>query len=152
MRAIQTELGGEDENEIEEFKNKIEELPLEEDVQKKVLKELSRLKRLPQGSPETAVLRTWIEWIIDLPWTEETEDNLDLDNARKILDEDHYGLHKVKERVIEYLAVCSMTKNLKGPDTLLRGPSRSGQNVHSTLYSSCGRTQVRTHVAGRSAR
>jgi len=149
MRAIQTELGGEDENEIAEFKKKIEELPLDEDVSKKVLKELNRLKRSPQGSPETAVLRTWIEWIVDLPWTNETEDNLDLDNARIILDEDHYGLQKVKERIIEYLAVCSMTKNLKGPILCFVGPPGVGKtSIARSIARAIGRKFTRMSLGG----
>ena len=149
MRAIQTELGGDDENEIEEFKKKIEELPLEEDVAKKVMKELNRLSRLPQGSPETAVLRTWLEWIVELPWNEETEDNLDLDNARKILDEDHYGLQKVKERIIEYLAVCSMTNNLKGPILCFVGPPGVGKtSIARSIARAVGRKFTRMSLGG----
>ncbi|MCK5128702.1 MAG: endopeptidase La [Clostridiales bacterium] len=149
VRAIQTELGEDDENEVDEFNRKIEELPLDEDVRKKVKKEISRLARLPQGSPETAVVRTWLEWIVDLPWTSETEDNLDLNNARTILDEDHYGLQKVKERIIEYLAVCSMTKNMKGPILCFVGPPGVGKtSIARSIARAIGRKFARMSLGG----
>ncbi len=149
IRAIQSELGDNDENEIEEFYKKIDDIPLDDDVKKKVKKEISRLQRLPQGSPETGVLRSWLEWITELPWTDETVDNLDLKNARKILDEDHYGLQKVKERIIEYLAVCSMTKNMKGPILCFVGPPGVGKtSIARSIARAIGRKFARMSLGG----
>ena len=110
MKAIKKELG-EDEGtvEIKELEEKIKAVKMPEDSQKVAMKELDRLSRIPTQSPEYNVSRTYIEWLVDLPWSESTEDRIDLKEAMKILDEDHYGLEKVKERIIEYLAV----RNLK---------------------------------------
>ncbi len=105
IRAIQTELGDDETSEAEELRKRMEETPLNEEARKKAEKEIERLSHMPSGSPEIGMSHTYVEWILDLPWGKETEDDLDLNRARKILDRDHYGLEKVKERIIEYLAV-----------------------------------------------
>ena len=149
IKAIQTELGEDEENEVEEFRKKVEDLPLDEDAKKKVLKELRRLKRTPSGSPEVAVLRTWMEWITDLPWNVETKDNLDLKNAEVILDEDHYGLGKVKERIVEYLAVRRMTKTMQGPILCFVGPPGVGKtSIARSIARAIGRNFVRMSLGG----
>ena len=122
MKAIKKELG-EDEGtvEIKELEEKIKAVKMPEDSQKVAMKELDRLSRIPTQSPEYNVSRTYIEWLVDLPWSESTEDRIDLKEAMKILDQDHYGLEKVKERIIEYLAVRNL-KQKKNPDGTVRGP------------------------------
>ena len=127
IRAIQTELGDDDTSEVEELRRRIEETPLNEEARKKAEKELDRLARMAPGTPEIGMSHTYIEWILDLPWGKETEDNLNLARARKVLEEDHYGLEKVKERIIEYLAVLQMKKNLRGPILCFVGPPGVGK-------------------------
>jgi len=107
LKAIQSELGDKDGvvGEVEEYKRKLVEGNFGEEVEKKVLKELDRLLKMPPGSAEGSVIRTYLDWIFDLPWNKKTEEIIDLDRAQQILDEDHYGLEKVKERIIEYLAI-----------------------------------------------
>ena len=122
MKAIKKELG-EDEGtvELKELKEKIQAAKMTEDAEKVAMKELDRLSRIPTQSPEYNVSRTYIEWLVDLPWSNSTNDRIDIKKALKILDEDHYGLEKVKERIVEYLAVRNL-KQKKDPDGTLRGP------------------------------
>mgnify|MGYP005628128875 FL=1 len=122
MKAIKKELG-EDEGSVEtkELEDKLKAAKLPEDAEKVAMKELDRLSRIPTQSPEYNVSRTYIEWLSDLPWSESTDDRIDLKEAKKILDDDHYGLDKVKERIIEYLAVRNL-KQKKDPDGRVRGP------------------------------
>ena len=122
MKAIKKELG-EDEGTVEskELEDKIKAAKMPEESEKVAMKELDRLSRIPTQSPEYNVSRTYIEWLADLPWSESTEDRIDLKEAKKILDEDHYGLDKVKERIIEYLAVRNL-KQKKDPNGTVRGP------------------------------
>ncbi len=151
LKAIQEELGEGDEQqaEINELRQQIEEKNLPEEAQKAVERELSRLEKLPPAAAEYGVIRTYIDWIITLPWTETTEDNLDLGRAREILDEDHYDLEKVKERILEYLAVSKLKNDLSGPILCFVGPpgvgkTSLGQSVARTL----GRKFVRLSVGG----
>ncbi len=122
MKAIKKELG-EDEGSVElkEIENKIKAAKMPKEAEKITMKELDRLSRIPTQSPEYNVSRTYIEWLVDLPWSESTKDRIDTKKAMKILDEDHYGLGKVKERIIEYLAVRNL-KQKKDPNGTLRGP------------------------------
>ncbi|KAI4453949.1 atp dependent lon protease family member [Holotrichia oblita] len=132
LKAIKTELG-EDEDEIENYRTKIAEKKLPEEVEIKLLKELSRMEKMSPTSPESGVIRTYVEWILDLPWSEKGNDVFDLKTAKRILDEDHYGLDKVKERIIEYLAVHRLTKSRKAPILCFVGPPGVGKT--SIVYS-----------------
>ena len=122
MKAIKKELG-EDESsvEIKELEDKVKKAKMTKEAEKVSLKELDRLLKIPTQSPEYSVSRTYVEWLIDLPWSKSTKDQLDIQKAFKILEEDHYGLHKVKERILEYLAVRAL-KQKKDPEGTIRGP------------------------------
>ena len=127
IKAIQNELGDGDDLDTTELHKRMENTPLNEEARQKCEKELERLARMAPGSPEAGVSQTYIEWILDLPWGKETEDNLDLERARTILERDHYGLNDVKERIIEYLAVLRMKKDMKGPILCFVGPPGVGK-------------------------
>jgi len=151
LKAIQEELGEGDEQqaEINELRQQMEEKNVPEETRKAVERELSRLEKLPPAAAEYGVIRTYIDWILSLPWTETTEDNLDLERAREILDEDHYDLEKVKERILEYLAVSKLKNDLSGPILCFVGPpgvgkTSLGQSVARTL----DRKFVRLSVGG----
>ncbi|MDD4833956.1 MAG: endopeptidase La [Lutispora sp.] len=151
MKAIQKELGDKDgfEEEIEEYKDKLSKLELPEEVVNKVEKEIDRLSKMSPSSPETGVIRTYLDWIFDLPWNTETEDNLDIKNARNVLDEDHYGLKKVKERVLEYLAIRRLSNNMKGPILCLVGPPGVGKtSIAKSIARAMGRKFVRMSLGG----
>ena len=124
MKAIQTELGDKEGKggEVEELREKIEQSGMPEETMKAALKELDRYEKLPASSAESGVIRNYIDWLLALPWTEATEDIIDLAHSEEILNNDHYGLEKVKERVLEYLAVQKLTNSLKGPILCLVGP------------------------------
>src|SRR5512134_1178845 len=117
MKAIQRELGEEDERqvEIDELRKKIDDAKMPEEARKAAEKELDRLSKMPPQAAEYTVARTYLDWLVSLPWSVETEDKLDVVEAKKVLDEDHYDLEKIKDRILEYLAVRSLKKDLKGP-------------------------------------
>jgi len=122
MKAIKRELGEDEETvEIKELENRIKAAGLPEEAEKVAMKELDRLTRIPTQSPEYSVSRTYIEWLADLPWSKSSDDQINVKKAEKILDEDHYGLEKVKERILEYLAVRNL-KQKRNPDGVVRGP------------------------------
>ncbi len=148
LRAIHTELG-DDESEKEELERKINEKGLPEEVKEKALKELSRMDKMQTSSPDYNVLRMYLDWILDLPWGTLSEDNKDLAAAVKILNEDHYGLEKIKERVTEYLAVHQLTGGLNAPILCFVGPPGVGKTSIATSIARClGRKFVRMSLGG----
>ncbi|MEA4852825.1 MAG: endopeptidase La [Christensenella sp.] len=151
MKVIQKELG-ETENdldEIEELRQKINGLDLSEEARTKAEKELSRLAKMAPGSPEISVIRSYIDWIVALPWGKYTVDNLDLENARKILDEDHYGLDKVKDRIIEFLAVRKLKNDMHGPILCLAGPPGVGKtSIAKSIARAINKQFVRMSLGG----
>ncbi len=151
MKAIQHELGETDERqaEVTEYRKKIEAANLPEHVKEKALEELSRLEKMPPMVAEAVVVRTYLDWILALPWSVRTEDRLAIDEARTILDEDHYGLDKVKERVIEYLAVRKLSPESHGPILCFIGPPGTGKtSVGKSIARALGRKFVRISLGG----
>jgi len=149
IRAIQTELGDREESDVSELRARMEETPLNEEARAKCEKELDRLSRMGPGSPESVVSQTYIEWILDLPWGKETEDNLDLTRAREVLDRDHYGMEEVKERIVEYLAVLRLKKDMKGPILCFVGPPGVGKtSIVRAVAEAVGRKFVQMSLGG----
>ncbi len=151
MKAIQKELGEKDEKmaEAEEYRQKLEEIKLPEDVEEKILKEIERLEKMPPQAAETAVIRNYLDWMVALPWSAMTEDRLDVKVAEQILDEDHYGLRKVKDRILEYLSVRKLTQSMKGPILCLVGPPGVGKtSLARSIARSMERKFVRISLGG----
>ncbi|MBP3870665.1 MAG: endopeptidase La [Faecalicoccus sp.] len=145
MHAIKEELGdiSSQDQDVENIRRRLNDNPYPEAIKKKVLEELSRYEMLPMASGETGIIKNYIDWLMDLPWWQETVDNEDLNSAQRILDEDHYGLEKVKERIMEYLAVKQMTNSLKAPILCLVGPPGVGK---TSLARSVARALNRNFV------
>ena len=151
LKAIQDELGEGDpeQAELKELRDRAAEVDLPEEARKAVDRELARLEKLPTAAAEYGVIRTYVEWILSLPWDKVTEDNLDLVRARKILDEDHFDLDKVKERIIEYLAVSKLKDDLTGPILCFVGPPGVGKtSLGQSIARTLGRKFVRISVGG----
>ena len=151
MRAIQKELGEKDEfkNEIQEIEEKLKQKKLSAEAKDKVEKELKKLKMMSPMSAEATVVRNDIDWIISLPWNEFTDDKLDINEAERVLEEDHYGLEKVKERILEYLAVQSLVGKIKGPILCLVGPPGVGKtSLGRSIARSTGRKFIRVSLGG----
>lgn len=151
MKVIQQELGDKDGKtaEIAELTKRIEEANMPESVLEIAMKELNRYERLSASSAESGVIRNYIEWLVDLPWTTKTEDTIDLKKAEKVLNNDHYGLEKVKERILEYLAVQKLTNSLKGPILCLAGPPGVGKtSLAKSIATAVNRNFVRISLGG----
>jgi ATP-dependent Lon protease len=151
MKAIQKELGEKEgrAGEVEELRNQLAEANVPEKVHEKIEKEIDRLEKMPATSAEGGVIRNYIDWLLSLPWNKRTEDDLDIKKAEDILNEDHFGLEKPKERVLEYLAVQKLVKKLKGPILCLVGPPGVGKtSIARSIARSLGRQFVRISLGG----
>ena len=151
IRAINKELG-EDESKDEEcmnYRDQVKAADMPKAAEEKTLREIDRLQKTPSMAAEVSVLRSYIDWMLDIPWKEQTEDQLDLKRAEEILNEDHYGLEDVKERILEYLAVCQLAQDIKGPILCLTGPPGVGKtSLAKSVARALGRNFVRMSLGG----
>ena len=151
IKAIHQELGDkvDKDTEMQELRKKIRKMKLAKKIEEPLLKEVDRLDSMPPMMPESAIIRTYLDWAMALPWKKETKDRLDLEEAQKVLDEDHYGLKKVKERIIEYLAVKQLTHSLKGPILCFVGPPGTGKtSIARSIARAMNRKYVRVSLGG----
>jgi ATP-dependent Lon protease len=151
LKAIQRELGEDDpqQAEINELREKVEQAGMPEEIKARAIKEVDRMSRIPSASPEVGVIRTYVDWLIGLPWDVSTEDNLDIKEAAKILDEDHYGLEKIKERILEYLAVRTLADKIRSPILAFVGPPGVGKtSLGKSVARAMGRKFVRMSLGG----
>jgi len=150
MKTIQEALGEDSEQqEVEELRKRAEEKDLPQEAKETVEKELSRLERTPSASPNYGIIHSYVEWILDLPWNEFSKDNLNLKNAREVLDKDHYGLDKVKKRIIEYLAVLKLKEDRKAPILCFYGPPGVGKtSLGKSIASALNREFERFSLGG----
>ncbi|MDO4618147.1 MAG: endopeptidase La [Clostridia bacterium] len=148
-RIIEEELGDGVENEAEEYREKIEKLNLPEETREKIFKEVSRFEKMAGSSADTAVSRNYLDTVLELPWNDKTEENLDIEAIKAVLDEDHYGLEKVKERIIEQMAVRKLTGGTKGSLICLSGPPGTGKtSIAKSIARAIGRKYVRISLGG----
>ena len=151
LKAIQKELGDLDERqeEVNEFRKRVEEVKMPEKVQKDVEKQLKRLEKMHPDSAEASTVRTYLEWMVELPWSKSTKDNLDIKAASKVLNQDHYDLEKVKERILEYLSVRKLKEKMKGPILCFVGPPGVGKtSLGKSIAKALGREFVRISLGG----
>jgi ATP-dependent Lon protease len=150
MKVIQKELGrGDEQAEIDELREQVKSAGMTEEAEDKVMKELDRLQQMPPMSAEAGVIRTYVDWFLAMPWSKRTENKIDLDEAERILEEDHYGLQKPKERIVEYLAVLQLVEKLKGPILCFVGPPGVGKtSLGKSIARATGRNFVRMSLGG----
>lgn len=151
IRILQDELGEEEESipEFSKLKDKIDKAKMPKLVLEKTLDEFSKLKKTPSSSPESTVIRNYLDWLLDVPWSKKSKDNLDITNVKKILDEDHYGLEKPKERIVEHIAVLNLVKNMKGQILCFVGPPGVGKtSLGKSIARALNRKFVRISLGG----
>ena len=151
MRAIQKEMGDRDDmtTELKDLEDQIKKKKMSPEATDKVKKEFKKLKMMPPMSAEVTVVRNYIDWMLSLPWFEKTETKLNIDEAARILEEDHYGLKDPKERILEYLAVQGLSGKTQRPDPVFCRPAWSGENLVSQVYCPGHRTKLCPHILGR---
>jgi ATP-dependent Lon protease len=151
LKAIQRELGEDDpqQAEINELREKVEAAGMPEEIKARAIKEIDRMSRIPSASPEVGVIRTYVDWLVGLPWDVSTDDNLDIHEAARILDEDHYGLEKIKERILEYLAVRTLADTIRSPILAFIGPPGVGKtSLGKSVARAMNRKFVRMSLGG----
>ena len=151
LKAIQRELGEDDpqQAEINELREKVEAAGMPEEIKARAIKEIDRMSRIPSASPEVGVIRTYVDWLVGLPWNTSTDDNLDIREAARILDEDHYGLEKIKERILEYLSVRTLADTIRSPILAFIGPPGVGKtSLGKSVARAMDRKFVRMSLGG----
>src|SRR5689334_5172577 len=151
LKAIQRELGEDDpqQAEINELRDKVEAAGMPEEIKTRAVKEIDRMSRIPSASPEVGVIRTYVDWLVSLPWNVSTDDQLDIKEAARILEEDHYGLEKIKERILEYLAVRALADEIRSPILAFVGPPGVGKtSLGKSIAKAMGRKFVRMSLGG----
>jgi len=151
IRILQDELGDEDTGspELIKLKEKIQKIKMPKSVREKANEEFNKLRKIPPSSPESTVIRNFLDWLIDVPWTKKSKDNLDVDNVREILDEDHFGLEKPKERIVEHIAVLNLVKEMRGQILCLVGPPGVGKtSLGKSIARALNRNFVRISLGG----
>lgn len=149
LKTIEKELGEEEGNETKELMDKIKKAGMPEDVEEKAIKELKKLGQMNQFNPESGYIRNYIDWLVNLPWSIESKNDIDIKTAEEILDEDHYGLNKAKERIVEYLAVNKLSGKMKGPILCFVGPPGVGKtSIGKSIAKALGRKFVRVSLGG----
>ena len=153
VKAIQEELGRGDKDELEELKKKIEDASMPKDAKEKAMNEIRRLQHMPPMSAESTVSRTYVEWLVAMPWKKRSREIREISRAEKVLEADHYGLDKVKQRILEYLAVRQLSrKRIQWIDTLFHRPARRGKDLSGPVHRAGDGKEVRPPLAGRSPR